>query len=61
MNKVQPSENDSEMREEYDFSGGVQGKYADRFSGGSTLVILDLDVEEVFSDVAAVNDQERGD
>jgi hypothetical protein len=60
MSKVQPDENDSEMREEYDFSGCVQGKYADRFSEGSTLVILDPDVAEVFSDAASVNEALRG-
>jgi hypothetical protein len=59
MSKVQ-REPDSEMREEYDFSGGVQGKYADRFSEGSTLVILDPDVAEVFSDAASVNEALRG-
>jgi hypothetical protein len=59
MSKAQEDERDSEMREEYDFSGGVQGKYAARFSEGSTAVVLDPDVAEVFSDAAAVNEALR--
>jgi hypothetical protein len=27
--------NDSEMLEEYDFSNGIRGKYADRFEEGT--------------------------
>jgi hypothetical protein len=60
MSKVQRGEQDSEMREEYDFSGGVQGKYAGRFSEESTVVVLDPDVAEVFSDAASVNEALRG-
>jgi len=30
-----------EMRDEYDFSEGVRGKYADRFAKGSNVIILD--------------------
>jgi hypothetical protein len=55
-----PSDEPDEMREEYDFSQGVRGKYADRFSEGSTLVVLDPDVAEVFSDAASVNEALRG-
>ena len=41
--------NDSDdMREEYDFSGGVRGKYAARFAEGSKVVVLDPDVASVF-------------
>jgi hypothetical protein len=32
------------MRAEYDFSKGVRGKYAKRFSGGSNIILLDPDV-----------------
>lgn len=53
-------DDDLEMREEYDFSGGVRGKYVDRFSEGSKLVVLDPDVAEVFSDAASVNEALRG-
>ena len=44
-----------DMREEYDFSGAVRGKYAERFAEGSNVIVLDPDVAEVFSDAAAVN------
>lgn len=46
---------DSDMREEYDFSKGVRGKYAERFSEGSNVVVLDPDVAEVFPDSESVN------
>lgn len=47
------------MRDEYDFSNGVVGIYAGRFSEGSTLIVLDPDVAEVFSDTASVNEALR--
>jgi hypothetical protein len=46
---------DDGMRDEYEFSKGVRGKYADRFAEGSNVVILDPDVARVFSDSASVN------
>jgi len=48
-----------EMRDEYDFSGGVRGKYASRFAKGSNVIVLDPDVAEVFGDGAAVNEALR--
>jgi hypothetical protein len=36
------------MRDEYDFSGGVRGKYASRFARGSNVVVLKPDVAEAF-------------
>jgi len=32
------NKNDDEMREEYDFSGGVRGKYAARYAAGTNMV-----------------------
>ena len=43
------------MREEYDFSTGVRGKYAKRFSKGTNLIVLDPDVAKVFKDSKDVN------
>jgi hypothetical protein len=43
------------MRSEYDFSQGVRGKYAKRFSEGTNLVLLDPDVAIEFPSAAAVN------
>lgn len=52
--------NDSDdMREEYDFSGRVRGKYAARFAKGSNVVALDPDVASLFKDSASVNDALR--
>lgn len=44
-----------EMREHYDFSKGVRGKYVSRFAEGSNIVILAPDVAEVFPDSESVN------
>jgi hypothetical protein len=47
------------MRPEYDFSGGVRGKYSASFRKGTNVVVLEPDVAKVFSDSAAVNDALR--
>ena len=44
-----------DMRSEYDFSGGVRGKYAARYAEGSNVVVLDPDVAKVFSNAESVN------
>ncbi len=48
-----------EMREHYDFTGGVRGKYAARYAEGVNLVRLDPDVAALFPDDAAVNEALR--
>ena len=48
-----------EMRDHYDFSGGVRGKYAARYAEGSNVVVLAPDVAEVFPDSVAVNEALR--
>lgn len=50
---TQASEPD--MKPEYDFSGGVRGKYAARFAEGTNVVVLDPDVAEVFPSSESVN------
>ena len=50
---------DDDMRDEYDFSKGVRGKYADRFAKGSNVVVLDPDVAAEFKTPQAVNDALR--
>lgn len=45
----------SELRDEYDFSGGVRGKYADAYAEGTNVVLLDSDVAKVFPDSESVN------
>jgi hypothetical protein len=54
MSKVQQSD-DFEMRDEYDFSKGVRGKYASRYRQGSNVVVLDPDVAALFPDSESVN------
>ena len=46
---------DDDMRDYYDFSGGVRGKYAKRYSQGTNVVVLDPDVAEFFRDTESVN------
>jgi hypothetical protein len=46
---------DPDLLEEYDFSQGVQGKYANRFREGTNLVLLDPDIAEAFPSDEAVN------
>jgi hypothetical protein len=47
------------MRREYDFSGGVVGKYAKRYREGSNVVLLDPDIADAFADSKSVNDALR--
>lgn len=44
-----------EMKEEYDFSKGVRGKYAKAYHQGSNVVVLDPDVAERFPNSESVN------
>ncbi len=44
-----------EPREEYEFRGGVRGKYAASFASGSNVVVLEPDVAAAFPDSASVN------
>jgi len=55
MNKVGRRRRGEEMLPEYDFSGGVRGKYANRFAKGTIMVVLDPDVAELFPDPRSVN------
>jgi hypothetical protein len=50
---------DPEMLDEYDFSQGVRGKYAQRYAAGTNVVVLDPDVAEYFPDQKSVNDSLR--
>jgi len=44
-----------DMLDEYDFSKGVRGKYAERYAEGSNIVVLAPDVAEFFPDSESVN------
>ena len=53
------NQHDPDMLDEYDFSKGIRGKYAQRYSEGSNIVKLDDDVAEIFPDEKSVNDALR--
>jgi hypothetical protein len=55
MKKTRKPKKATEMRDEYDFSDGVRGKYAARFANGTNVIVLDPDVAKVFPDADAVN------
>lgn len=48
-----------EMQPEYDFSGGVRGKYFRRYQRGTNVVVLEPDVAKFFSNAETVNDSLR--
>jgi len=48
-----------DMRNHYDFCGGVRGKYATRYAEGTNVVVLDPDVAEMFPDRESVNEALR--
>ena len=47
------------MLPEYDFKGGVRGKYAKRYAEGTNVVVVDADVARFFPDHDSVNDALR--
>jgi hypothetical protein len=49
------SQDDPDMLDEYDFSRGVRGKYAQRYREGTNLVRLDDDVAAMFPTSKEVN------
>ncbi len=58
MKKISKANN--EMLPDYDFSGGVRGKYAKNYAKGSNVVVLDPDVAKLFSTSKMVNRSLRG-
>jgi hypothetical protein len=59
MNRKANTKSADEMRPEYDFSGGVRGKFYKEYMKGTNVVLLDPDVAEVFPDSQAVNEALR--
>lgn len=59
MKKATDKTTEPEMRSEYDFSRGVRGKYARRYTQGANVVVLEADVAKVFPDAGSVNDSLR--
>lgn len=56
---MKKNRHDPDMLEEYDFSGGVRGKYARRYAEGTNVVVIDPDLAEYFPDHDAVNNALR--
>ncbi len=50
-----PDPDEDTMRDEYDFSKGVRGKYAERLKEGSNVVVLEPDIAAEFSASQEVN------
>ncbi len=55
MSKSEEKANAGEMLPEYDFSGGVRGKYARRYAEGSNIAVIAPDLVEAFPTSDAVN------
>ena len=56
MNRKANARPADDMRPEYDFSGGVRGKFYKEYMKGTNVVLLDPDVAEVFPDSQTVNE-----
>ena len=59
MKKATKMQSESNMLDEYDFSGGVRGKYAERYAAGSNIIVLSPDLAKVFPDSESVNEALR--
>ncbi len=58
MKKAPTNKKVDELRPEYDLSklkGGVRGKYYERASAGTNLVLIEPDLANVFPDTDSVN------
>lgn len=53
--KTVKKRDDLGMKNEYDFSRGIRGKYAKAYASGTNVVILDPEVAKVFHDSRSVN------
>jgi len=53
------NQDDPEMLDEYDFSKGIRGKYAQRYSDGTNIIKRDNDVAKMFPNAKSVNDALR--
>lgn len=55
MNKKRKKTAAKTKPREYDFKGGVRGKYAARYAKGSNAVVLSPDVAKFFPDSTSAN------
>jgi hypothetical protein len=59
MKKAVRTLRDPDMLDEYDFSKGVRGKYAERYAEGTNVIVLSPDLAEIFPDSESVNEALR--
>jgi len=59
MKKTRSKTIEPETLAEYDFSGGVRGKYARKYATGRNVVVLEPDVAKLFPNAEAVNSSLR--
>ena len=59
MKKKLNKKNDRDMLNEYDFSKGVRGKYAQEYAEGSNVVVLPPDLAQAFPTAQAVHEALR--
>ena len=59
MRKPKMTVREPEMKADYDFRGGVRGKYAARYAQGTNVILLEPDVAESFPDSKSVNEALR--
>ena len=59
MKKTVRTLRDTDMLDEYDFSKGVRGKYAERYAEGTNVIVLSPDLAEIFPDSESVNEALR--
>jgi hypothetical protein len=59
ISNAMATSNDPDMLDEYDFSQGVQGKYAQRYKDNINIVRLDDDVAAMFHTSEEVNNALR--
>ena len=57
--EIDEKPSDPDLLEKYDFSKGVRGKYVQRLTAGSNIVVLAPDVAELFPDSESVNEALR--
>ncbi len=59
MKKGLKRRRDPDMLDDYDFSKGVRGKYAERYAEGTNVVVLAPDVAAFFPNSESVNEALR--
>jgi hypothetical protein len=59
MKKPPSKQRAPKMKAEYDFSGGVRGKYAKKYERGTNVVLVDPELAQAFPDSKSVNDALR--